>query len=108
MILAASQSADVGGSSPDLVTTLVGAGPFGLLAALFIWGLVVPKKPYDDVSADRDYWREAYRQESEHHQKTREAMAKMEQRTDAAVEAANTASRLLESLRHVTSKSDRA
>lgn len=105
IILTASET---GVTKPDLFTTLVGAGPFGILAALFIWGLVVPKKPYDDVAADRDYWRETYRQERDNHQKTREAMIKLEQRSDAAVEAANTANRLLDGLRHVAAKTDRA
>lgn len=106
MILAAGQAAD--STQPDLINALLGAGPFGLVAALFIWGLILPKKPYDDVAADRDYWREAYRRESENHQKTREALVAQEQRSDAAVEAANTANRLLDSLKHAASKSDRA
>lgn len=105
LILAAGQS--TGGSKPDLITTLIGAGPFGVLAALFIWGLVIPKKPYDDVAADRDYWREAWKQEKDAHQKTREAMSKLEQRGDAAVEAANTTAKLLGSLQHVVNKSER-
>lgn len=104
LILAASQTS----SKPDIWTTLVGAGPFGVLAALFIWGLVIPKKPYDDVSADRDYWREAWKAERDAHQKTREAMSKLEQRGDLAVEAASTTAKLLDSLQHVANKSDRA
>ena len=106
LILAAGQS--TGGSKPDLITTLIGAGPFGVLAALFIWGLVIPKKPYDDVAADRDYWREAYRTESVNHEKTREALVAQERRSDAAIEAASTATRILDSLQHAASKTDRA
>ena len=106
LILAAGQTA--GGTKPDLVTTLIGAGPWGVLAALFIWGLVIPKKPYDDVAADRDYWREAYRTESTNHEKTREALVAQERRSDAAIEAASTATRILDSLQHAASKSDRA
>lgn len=95
-------------TKPDFFTTLVGAGPFGILAALFIWGLVIPKKPYDDVAADRDYWREAYRTESTNHEKTREALVAQERRSDAAIEAASTATRILDSLQHAASKTDRA
>lgn len=106
LILAASQSSD--GAKPDLITTLVGAGPFGVLAALFIWGLVIPKKSYDDVAADRDYWREAWKQECDAHQKTREALKVSDQRGDVAVEAASTTARVLDSLQHVVHKNERA
>lgn len=94
--------------SPDLITTLIGAGPFGVLAGLFIWGFVVPKKPYDDLAADRDYWREAWKQEKDSHMKTREALTQSEKRGDAAVEAANTANKLLTGLSQMAAnKSER-
>lgn len=93
--------------SPDLVTTLIGAGPFGVLAGLFIWGFVVPKKPYDDLAADRDYWREAWKQEKDSHQKTREALEKSEKRGDIAVENANMTNKLLAGLQQVANRSER-
>lgn len=68
----------------------------------------MPKKSYEDVSADRDFWREAFQKESDAHSKTRTALAEEQKRGDAAVEAANTANSLLASLQHVAiTKSDR-
>jgi hypothetical protein len=103
MLMAASTTS----KTPDLVTTLIGAGPFGVLAGLFIWGLVVPKKPYDDLVADRDYWRETFNKERESHEKTRAALGEAEKRGDAAVEAANTANKLLNGLSNIANKGER-
>jgi hypothetical protein len=92
----------------DLTTILIGSGPLGILAALFIWGLVVPKKSYEAIEADRDYWRETFKQEHESHQKTRDAMIQAEKRSDAAVEAAIAANKMLVGLQKIVSKSERA
>jgi hypothetical protein len=103
MIMAATSTP----KAPDLITTLIGAGPFGVLAGLFIWGFVVPKKPYDDLAADRDYWREAWKQEKDSHQVTREALTQSEKRGDAAVETANMTNKLLAGIQQVANKSER-
>jgi hypothetical protein len=84
----------------DYISLLLTWGPGGLVVALFLSGLIETKRNVTDLKNERGEWRKAFETEREGHQKTRESLAKAEERADAALEAARTTQRLLESLGH--------
>jgi hypothetical protein len=94
-------------SSDQLVSTLITWGPGGVVLALIIFGVLDTKRPREMAEADRDSWKEAFVKEQDAHQKTREALARAEERSEAATEAASTTAALLEELGHRRTKQQR-
>ena len=91
-------------SSPDILSILVTWGPGGVILVLVLTGVLEPKKISSIISADRDSWKEAFVKEQEAHQKTRDALAKAEERAEASLAAAQTTADLLEELGHRRNK----
>jgi hypothetical protein len=94
-----------GDATPDLLTPLVQYGPLGVVLALILVGLLVPKGAVQEIREDRDEWRGAFQAEQKAHQVTRDALAEANGRADAAVEAARTAVSMLRDLGHPNARS---
>ncbi|MES4891413.1 hypothetical protein [Streptomyces sp. NPDC096012] len=75
-------------------------GIVGVVVALMILGVIVPKYVLSDRTADRDKWREAFEKERDAHEARRQQLAKAEERGDVATEQGKTLTRLLEELGH--------
>ncbi|WP_030661545.1 hypothetical protein [Streptomyces cellulosae] len=75
-------------------------GIAGVVVVLLILGVIVPKYVMNDLTADRDKWREAFEKEREAQQLTREQLAKDEERGDVAIEQGKTLTALLQGLGH--------
>ena len=92
-----SLAADV---APDVFTQLVQYGLAGIVLALLITGMIVPRYILEQIKADRDEWRAALRDEQAAHKATREAAVEANARAEAAVEAAKTTALMLRELGH--------
>jgi hypothetical protein len=101
-------SASSGVSESEILSTLVTWGPGGVFLALILFGVVEPKRAVTTATSDRDRWQEAFVKEQEAHQKTREALAKAEERAEASTEAAKTTAALLEELGHRRTRQQRS
>lgn len=97
-----------GVSEAQILSTIVTWGPGGVFLALVLLGVVEPKRAVTTANADRDRWQEAFVKEQEAHQKTREALAKAEERAEASTEAARTTAALLEELGHRRTRQQRS
>ncbi|MFI2757845.1 hypothetical protein ACH5A3_03045 [Streptomyces echinatus] len=90
-------------SGPD-VGKLIGQfaqyGIVGLVVALMILGVIVPKYVLSDLKADRDKWRDAFEKERQNRELLQQQLAKAEERGDVAIEQGKTLTRLLEELGH--------
>lgn len=97
-----------GPSSTDLVSTLITWGPGGVVLGLIILGVLEPSRFRKMVETDRDSWKSAFSNEQEAHQLTRVALAKAEERAEAALETARTTASLLEELNHRKTRQTRS
>lgn len=77
----------------DLTSALLAYGPGGLMLALVVFGLLVPRGQLTDMRKDRDEWKMAYMTE-------RDARIAAERRADVAVEQGRTTVAILDEAGH--------
>jgi hypothetical protein len=82
----------------DVLSLLTQWGPLGLVLLLVLLGVLVPKPMVDLLRQQLERAQQAHDLEREAHAKTREALSQQAARGEAAVQAAQTAQRLLERL----------
>ena len=90
-------------SGPDigkLIGQFAQYGIVGVVVVLLILGIIVPRYVMNNLTADRDSWRQAFERERDAHDLTRQQLAKAEERGDVAVEQGKTLTHLLEELGH--------
>lgn len=87
-------------TDPDWLSYLLQWGPGGVVLGLVITGILEPKRVRQNLETDRNSWKDAFETERSAHQVTRDALAAANARAEAAVESAQTMTKLLESLGH--------
>lgn len=80
----------------DWLSYLTTWGPPGVVLGMILTGILEPKRVRTGLEEDRDNWRTAFETERAAHALTREALAAANERAGAALESANTMTRLLE------------
>lgn len=88
------------GGGFDWVTAIASWGPAGVLVVLLLTGIVEPKWSRIRMEKDRDDWKQAFDTEREAHGVTRDALSAANARAEAALESANTMTRILEQAGH--------
>lgn len=90
----------VGSGNTDWLSIVLTWGPPGVVLAMIMLGLLVTKRERVALENDRDNWRGAFDTERAAHVLTREALAEANVRASAALESANTMTRILEAGGH--------
>lgn len=75
-------------------------GPGGVVALMFIFRWVDPKGVRQELTLEKETWKEAFQKEQLAHQVTREALAKAEERADVAMDIAKPLTSMLHALGH--------
>lgn len=96
----ASDSAPNALSSNDPVSWLLQYGPFGILLALMLFGLIVAKPTVDQIVSDRDAWKGSYEREREAHAQTRASLANATQVASVALESGKITEKMLDHFGH--------
>lgn len=73
-------------------------GALGVIVALFVMGMIVPKNLYLEVIKERDTWKEAFFDSEHSRENDRAALKIANDRADAAVETAAITKQLLDEL----------
>jgi hypothetical protein len=92
-------------SGPDIGKVLgqfAQYGVVGLVVVLLIVGVLVPKYVMNALTAEKDNWRTAFKQERTAHQVTREQLIAAQASVDTANEQGRAMVQLLEKLGHRT------
>ena len=87
-----------GVTQTDALSLLTQWGPLGLVLVLVLLGVLVPRPTVDLLKQQLEREQQAHDKEREAHGKTRAALSEETKRGDAAVQAAQTAQRLLDRL----------
>jgi carbamoylphosphate synthase large subunit len=88
-------------TDPDYLSILLQWGPGGLMLALVLSGILIPKVAVEIIKADRDAWRTAFDKEREAHQLTRVSLQTAQSQAGLALEGSKTLTAVLERLGHV-------
>lgn len=80
------------------LSPLLQYGTVGLVLAMVVIGILVPRYVMTNLMSEKDNWRTAFERERDAHQLTRENLAKAEERGDVAIEQGKTLTKVMEEL----------